>query len=135
MKLKWDLIFGAGLLLSFFLPWVRPNFMLPQGSGFAVASNPDIPLWFLYLVPALAVLVVISSLLTNFHNRWFRIFAGLIPLGAVIWGLTAVNGLFSGKWSDTFQFLQSVLNWGIYIAILFAVLLLMHGIFGKARTA
>ncbi len=134
MKLRWEMIFGIGLLASFFLPWLKPSFLPLKGSGYAIASHPEIPLWYLYVLPVLAVLVTISSLLSNFHNRWFRIFAGFIPLAAVVWGLTAINGLFGGDWSQTFEFLPSILDWGIYVGIVSSVLLLMHGLFGKART-
>ena len=135
MKFRWDTVFGLGLLVSFFLPWLKPILFLPgtvQGSGFSIANSPDIQGQFLYVVPALALLVVLTSVLPNFNNRWFRILAGFIPLGAVGWALNGMKNSM-GSWALLFENLPVFVSWGLYIAITFSMLLFLNGVFGRAK--
>ena len=135
MKFRWDMVFGLGLLVSFFLPWLKPILFLPgtvQGSGFSIANSPDIQGQFLYIVPALALLVVLTSVLPNFNNRWFRILAGFIPLGAVGWALNGMKNSM-GSWALLFENLPVFVSWGLYIAITFSMLLFLNGVFGRAK--
>ena len=134
MTLRWDLVLGLGLVGSFFLPWLQKVFYMPEtvfGSGFNIANSPEIDGVYLYIVPALGGLVVLSALMRNFNNRWFRIFAGFIPLLVVGWSLYALNEQLGGDWATLMEALPVFVDWGLYVGIFFAFMLLIHGIFGK----
>lgn len=136
MKLRWDMIFGLGLLITFFMPWLKPILFMPvsvQGSGFSIANSPDIQGWFLYIVPALALLVVLTSFLKNFNNRWLRVIAGLIPLATVAWSLNELKNLM-GSWGLLFENLQAFISWGLCFAVLFSLFLFLNGLFGRGKS-
>ena len=135
MKLRLDTILSAIMIGAFFLPWVQ----YPQASedsifgkqvtatGYSLSSDPEIQLLFLYIVPALAIIVFLTSFL-RFNNRWLRILAGLIPLGTVVWAVTFFSKQMNFTVMQFLEILPGFLNWGFYISLACALGLLLNGL-------
>jgi len=140
MKLRFDTVLSLIMLGAFFLPWGQ--IVIPSedsmfgtqvsGSGYVMASHPEIQAVFLYIVPALALIVLLTSLMP-FNNRLFRILAGLIPIGAVIWAVMHFSGVMLLGVFDFLELLPAFLNWGFYISLACAIGLFLNGFWGLRK--
>ena len=120
---KWlHIIFGIGLLISFFLPWVKWNetsvagFDMPARSFFTKSvaefgpANPfpqlDFTFYIFWLVPALIILSIFLGL-TNKKNSLPAFIAGALSLALVtVFYLFTIIVISFGIGSNVYQMLQ-----------------------------
>lgn len=135
-KLKeklFEIIFSGVLLLAFFLPWISFNgfmeftgFSLPRamqelGSVVSYFGGGDVPieadaLYFLYLIPILAIVVLVLSFLAK-PTAVFAIIGGLIPYVALVYSLVEFG-------NELFQ----VSTIGVYLTLLAGLGLFLSGV-------
>ena len=131
---KWlHVISGIGLLVSFFLPWVKWNetsvagFDMPAGNFFTKSvaefgpANPftqlDFTFYIFWLIPVL-ILVSIFLVFTNKRNNFPAFIAGALSLALVtVFYLFTTIIISFGIGSDVFQMLQLP----AYITVLTAI--------------
>lgn len=131
---KWlHIIFGIGLLISFFLPWVKWNetsvagFDMPAGNFFTKSvaefgpANPfpqlDFTFYIFWLIPVL-IIVSLFLVFTNKRNNFPSFVAGALSLALVtVFYLFTKIIISFGIGTDVFQMLQLP----SYIAVLTAI--------------
>ena len=132
--IKWlHVIFGIGLLISFFLPWVKWNetsvagFDMPAGNFFTKSvaefgpANPfpqlDFTFYIFWLIPVL-IIVSLFLVFTNKRNNFPSFVAGALSLALVtVFYLFTKIIISFGIGTDVFQMLQLP----SYIAVITAI--------------
>jgi len=131
MKNRLDTIFAALLFGCFFLPWSK--FFALQGSGFDLAVHPELDAAALFVIPALALLVIATGLLGKFNTRWLQVFVGLVPVLGLIGGILHFSHQTGASPGDAFATLKTFIGWGVYASIGAGLLLSLNGFFQKPK--
>ena len=111
---KPEVLLALGLLLAFFLPWVRLFFF--KGSGYDVGIHLSGKAQVVWLFPTLAVAVIVAAI-QNLRTRVVCLIAGALPYVALAWGASRLK-------SDVFR----VLTIGAYLSLGFGAGLLIVGL-------
>ena len=122
-----EILAAATLLASFFMPWSA--FFAAKGSGLALAQNPDFQGAALFVLPALA-LIVLLCLLARRRVRWLQFLVGLVPLVSAVIGLYQLGQQGGGGSIGTvFETVKPFIDWGVYVAIGSGLLLTFLSLF------
>ncbi len=82
------LVCALGLLAAFFLPWVQIFGVGLSGYNFGQVGSYGNYAW---VVPILAAATILRSF-TGGNNRGIGAIAGIVPLGAILYGLISLGG-------------------------------------------
>lgn len=123
-------ICAAGLLVSFFMPWIKVFFVSVSGADIAKAAGEfDIGSGqFLWLIPVMAIVTLVAGLIKKGQNG-LAILSGLGSLGFIIYVMAKVIEEAGDESDEIF----SVIGIGIYLMVAMGALLLILGLKGIAR--
>ena len=106
-----EVLLSVGLLIAFFLPWVKVFFFTGSGYDIGVQLNGNV-----WLIPA-ASIAVIAVAFYNLNTKLVSLIAGALPFAALAWGYTELK-------KDVFE----VLSVGAYLSLGLGVALLLCGL-------
>ena len=79
---------GAGLVLSFFLPWLR--MLVVDVSGFDLAKQGDVYSLF-WVMPIFGVIACIAGATNHKNHKTAAAIAGIVPFAILSYGFTKMN--------------------------------------------
>lgn len=120
------LVCALGLLAAFFMPWVQLFGVGMSGYNLGQLGSYGNYAW---VIPILAGATILCSF-TGVNNRVIGAIAGIVPLGAILYGLIRLGG--EGGHDATNGVLKiagQVLSVGAWLTIIFSIVIIIEAVF------
>lgn len=127
---KFEIIAAAMLFGSFFTPWSK--LFAAKGSGFQLARNPEIQGSGLFVIPVLA-LIILLCLMAGKRIRWVQFLVGLVPLLSLVGSIIYLGKQGGSDPISVFSNIKPFIDWGVYFAIACGLVLSLLALFGREK--
>lgn len=122
------LVCAFGLLAAFFMPWFQ--FF---GSGISGYNLGQLGSYgnYVWVIPILAGATILLSF-SGINNRGIGIIAGMVPLGAILYGLLRIGGEGGGRAiGNVLELAGQVLSIGAWLTIIFSISIIIAAVINK----